>query len=493
MQFETELRFQVPAQSREAIRRALATPSARTLRLRASYFDTPDRRLAAAGLSLRLRREGDRWVQTLKGPAAGTLHRTEHEVPVEGRRAAPVLDLARHAGSAAAAALAVAIGDGADSLRVAFETDVRRTHRVVRSAGAVVDVAFDVGELIAGARRRPLCELEFELLRGPVDGLLALAARWADRHRLWLDVRSKAERGDRLARGVDAGPAVPATRPALGPDMGGDAALRAIVGSCLAQILPNAADVAAGVGSAEHLHQLRVGLRRARCALRLFGSWSAAADAAWSAALASLFAGLGSARDRDVLAESVLPELRRAGAPLAELPAAAGAADPGDALRSVGCSRLLLDLVGFAQGAVAPDPAAPAPPGVKLLVRAPLRRLRRQLKADAAAFADMDDLQRHRVRRRLKRFRYGLEFASSLHAPGDVKRCLARAQAAQEVLGRYNDLTIAAQMFQALAAQDPRAWFAVGWLRARSEHLVPEAARALRRLAKAPAVGRRRG
>ena len=62
---EIELKFQVPPAQRQAVRRALATSKAQILRLQAQYFDTPDRRLAAAHVSRRLRQVGEAWVQTL--------------------------------------------------------------------------------------------------------------------------------------------------------------------------------------------------------------------------------------------------------------------------------------------------------------------------------------------------------------------------------------------------------------------------------------------
>ncbi|HRH86792.1 MAG TPA: CYTH domain-containing protein, partial [Rubrivivax sp.] len=78
---EVELKFQVPPDRAVALQRAVATASAVRVGLRARYFDTADRRLAAAGLALRVRKEGRRWVQTLKGAGAGIWQRLEHEVP----------------------------------------------------------------------------------------------------------------------------------------------------------------------------------------------------------------------------------------------------------------------------------------------------------------------------------------------------------------------------------------------------------------------------
>ncbi len=487
---ETELKFQVPAESRTAVKRRLATRTARTVELRARYFDTPDRRLAQAGLALRLRKEGRQWVQALKGTGPSALHRVEHEVPVDVADREPEIDIARHAGTPVAKALASALGESAEPLQVVFETRVQRTLRLVRSDAAVVELALDVGEVIAGPKRLPLWELEFELKRGAVDGLLAQAARWVGRHRLWLDVRSKAERGMRLAQGLDAGPAVPAKDVSISADASADAALRTIVGTCLAQVLPNAADVAAGVAGPEHLHQLRVGLRRLRSALHAFGDLSAATRPTWTPALAELFVSLGSARDRDALAESVLPQLRLAGAPLAELPFEAEVGDPGEALRSEACNRLLLELVGFTQE-ISPGRAGPTEtpqPHIASIVTPRLRHMRRQLKQDAAGFEAFDDAHRHRARKRLKRLRYSVEFFESLFSAKSMKRWFARVHPAQDVLGRLNDLAVAEAAFRALVPQDSRAGFAVDWLATRRAELIPQAKSALVKLARTSIV-----
>src|SRR5689334_5951669 len=108
---ETELKFQVPAAAYAAVRRAVATTRSETVRLQARYFDTPGRRLAGAGIALRLRKEGPRWVQTLKTRGDGVMQRGEHEVVLARGRGVPAIDVARHDGTPAGLALHQALGD----------------------------------------------------------------------------------------------------------------------------------------------------------------------------------------------------------------------------------------------------------------------------------------------------------------------------------------------------------------------------------------------
>ncbi|MBT9457933.1 MAG: CYTH and CHAD domain-containing protein [Burkholderiaceae bacterium] len=490
---EIELKFQVPAERRAAVRQAVATSAACTTQLRAQYFDTPDRRLARAGFALRLRQEDEVWVQTLKGRGDGRLARLEHEISLGRQPDVPVLDIQLHAQTPVGQALLDALGKHAGALQAVFEVDVLRTHRVVRSLGARVELALDVGEIRAGASRLEVHELEFELKSGALAGLIDLASRWVGRHGLWLDVRTKSERGDRLARGLACGPVVHARLPSLTADMDVDSALRAISAVCLEQILPNVAELASGGGSAEHLHQARVGMRRLRSAHRLFGE-PGAAD--WEPQLAALAQRLGAARDRDLMDASLRPALLAAGAPLGELPGAAPTGDAAQALRESSCTQLLLMLLLAAHGAEAHQPGeegAGLQASIGVLARARIKRLHRQLQKDASTFHGMDDAARHRTRKRLKRLRYGVEFVSALYRGKAVKRYLACLRPAQEALGQYNDLCVAEEAFRQQVQTDPRAWFAVGWLAAQREPLREAAARALREAVetKPPTSGRR--
>ena len=163
--FEIELKFQVPAEQHAAVLKAAATASAATSRLQARYFDTPDRRLATAGVALRLRHEDGVWVQTLKGRGDNGIRRLEHEVRLPEEPNAQ-LDITRHAGTEAGRLLDAALGDSPAALQEIFATDVSRTHRLIRSGGAVIELAFDAGTLRSGEATRPLCELEFELKSG---------------------------------------------------------------------------------------------------------------------------------------------------------------------------------------------------------------------------------------------------------------------------------------------------------------------------------------
>lgn len=214
---EIELKFQVPPEARARLTEALSGADTRTTRLRARYFDTTDRLLARSAFALRLRQEGDGWVQTLKGRGDGLMARLEHNAPLgtDTGAAAPALSLERHAGTPAGAAL-IALLDRAGrtpaDLVLQFSTDITRTHAEVQAEGAVVELALDVGQIEGGGQTLPVWEIEFELVSGSAEGLLSLAYLWTEAFGLWLDPRSKAERGDRLARQRTHGE-VPAIRP----------------------------------------------------------------------------------------------------------------------------------------------------------------------------------------------------------------------------------------------------------------------------------------
>lgn len=493
---EIELKFAVPPGKRAVLEKAFKRGRLHRERMQAVYFDTSDERLAKHGASLRLRKEGRRWVQTAKASTADSIRRIEHNVAVTapGGNVQPALDLTRHDGTPAGAALQKAIDPhGASGLGVAlsgrFRTDVIRTTRTVRVAGARVELALDTGKVIADDRSIDICELEFELKSGPVTALVGLAEQWADRYGLWLSTVSKAEHGARLARGETEGHPVNAVPLAVDTKCGAAAFLIKTVQSCLAQVLGNASEVGAGATNEELIHQLRIGLRRLRTALRELPLLGNAIDPVWEPILTSTFRELGEHRDLVNVMPAMRAEIDAAGAPYFVDPKAEHhPRRPQTVVRDPAFQRTLLAVLSFCH-----EP--PAPPGgdasnareTRVLVAGRLDKLCADLRRDAKRFTKLDPVSQHRVRKRLKRLRYLSEFAAPLFGNKRVTRYLENWQQAQDALGKYNDQRISAEVFRAQASTEPRAWFAVGWLTARQRESVKRCERALRAAAKTTA------
>ena len=486
---EIELKFQVPPSAREAVGAAVAgrTP-ARRVRLQAAYVDTPARLLAQAGLALRVRREGRRWVQTLKGAGADGMTRFEHNVPLASGVAPPPANPARHAGTPVGdRLLALLAAHPGEALAVRFRTDVMRRTRLLRTAHGQVELAFDEGHIVAGESRMSLCELEIELMQGAALAVIDTARRWVPRHGLWVDSRSKAERGDMLARGEAVAAARIAQAVVLAKAQALPEARQQVLRSCADQVLVNASQVAAGGHGDEHVHQLRVGLRRLRTALRLFSAAEAVpgADAALDAAAAALFRELGQVRDAAVTDTAFSADLAAAlhGADLADavggVPRAVAdpsAPDPSVLLRSAPAQALLLDLLAATSAPLAEAAeGAPATAKTRAELSGRLARWHRRAAADAEAYTALDDAGRHRLRKRVKRLRYAVEFGSMLFHPGAVRRYLLPLRRLQESLGEINDVVVAMQAYRSRCGTDPLALFALGWLAARRDALLAQA------------------
>ncbi|QNK70229.1 CYTH and CHAD domain-containing protein [Variovorax sp. PAMC26660] len=501
---EIEFKFCIPADRLKAVEAALRRGTVVRTRLQARYFDTADQQLAAHGMVLRLRKEGRRWVQTVKATGDNALHRLEHNVDLGAASATPDIDPQRHQGTPVGDRLTQLLADGGAPLVERQSTDIVRLTRDVRVSGpggAIVEMALDVGKVVAHAgtpeqRESPVCELELELKRGDVQGLVSLSRRWSQQHGLWFSTVSKAERGARLLAAQDIVPAVKAEAPRFAtqhPD--GRAIQQAVVASCLAQMLPNASEIAAGSTDEEQIHQLRIGIRRLRTALRELAGLDVASglfDAGeWEPPLVDAFRALGALRDREQVVKLAQPQLRDAGAPdfdpLAGDDTAARGPSPGDAVRAPAFQSVLVSLIGFtAAGSAeaapthnaeeAPEtPSVPAPMSADdayRLLRKRLQHLHKQAVRDGARFESLDTESQHRVRKRLKRLRYLAEFIAPLFdaegkSSSAAERYLKHLRPAQDALGEFNDEAVALALYREAAARDGRAWFAVGWFSAR--------------------------
>ena len=501
-QTEVELKFRVPSGARAAVAVEMARGAAthQRMSLAARYLDTEDRRLARQSMAWRLRREGHRWIQTLKAPAANSLERFEHEVV----RPDASHDASEHAGTPVGdrfvALLRRARADGLEPC-VRFQTEIRRTTRRIRTQGAVVEVAFDEGRMFSAGASQRVREIEFELISGSTSAMLALAERWRKRFGLIYDPRSKAERGDQLAEGSPFAPVRKASLPNYARRASAIEAFRSAIDECLAQITRNAIGLIEGdpTHRVEHVHQLRVGIRRIRSAVRSFQGWAPSPPVALVEGLRRLFSTLGLARERDVLDDGVVAEIRRFGAPPLALPAVAAGPDPVVIVGSSEAQRIFLawiawranldgmldvvrnavadkpetEVAGVAsptaqsceaeQGVLAPDDA----PTFRRNLQRRLRRSHRRLIADSESFDELDEASLHALRKRTKRQRYTVEFFAPLLKRKKAERYLNALALFQDRMGELNDLFVARARYQLLVVSDPAAWFALGWLAAR--------------------------
>lgn len=480
---EYELKLIVPEPSWADVVAALQHPDARELRLHAIYLDTADRRLAAARVGARLRLEGDRWVQTVKAEGRGALERLEDEVPLDTlpNEGPPTADLARHADPAVQAVLrsALALGeaDAFPSLEPVFQVRVRRRLRQVSHGTSLVELALDEGVIEAQGRQRPVRELELELVQGRPADLLALARRWRERHALSLGWASKAERGHRLALGH--GFAAPHALGTIHWREGGSVGelTSAVLGACLAQVAGNAAEISSGSVDDDHVHQLRVGLRRLRTALREL-PLPEAERGKFEPALVRVFRALGERRDRTHVLRTVQPRIEAAGGPVLQVPPGFHEGPPpAQAVGDAEFQDALLALLALADGQRLVDGR-----GVRRSVRPSLDRLAKAVLRDGRRFDRLDEARQHRVRKRLKRLRYLGEFVAPLFPQRRVHEYIARLKPVQEALGAYNDEIMAQGLYGELARTDSGAAFGAQWLASRRRLLALECRRALRKL-----------
>ncbi|MEM0943557.1 MAG: CHAD domain-containing protein [Pseudomonadota bacterium] len=450
-----------------------------TRALRTVYFDTPDRVLARDGMALRLRKSGRAWVQTVKlgqRIEGGLSQAAEHSCPAPGGR----LVLAEIPEERVRTALLSRVNGAA--LAPVFETRMSRTTRLFDMGGSVVEMAIDIGEIVAGDRVDPVRELELELVEGDPSALYGLLKRLLPAGGLAFSTRSKAERGMRLAEGLAEVPASDQPRRArpiaLAETHTVETAAQAIFREAFQMVSANIT-LAAEDLDPDALKQIRVGLRRLRTGLALFRQaldgpplMALNEEARW------LAAEVGRVRDLDVaMAEIVGPEMALSDDPgfgilhraLARRRKTEGAALR-ETLAGPRVQAFLIDLVAFTEtrlwlrrGDVSQTArlATPIPgPAAKAI-----QKRWRKAAALAEGIAELDIEARHELRKALKKLRYAIEFFRPLHDEAEVLPFLKRLKKLQNIFGDLNDAAMAEALFlspDAPAARDPQAQRAAG-------------------------------
>jgi inorganic triphosphatase YgiF len=272
--------------------------------LKSVYYDTPERTLWRNGLTLRVRQNGARFIQTVKAEFRDDpLRRGEWEASVPSM--APDLALAMPF-------VPEKLRTEIESSRIepVFTADIRRHQRMLELPSGTVEIAFDQGVIKAGDRSLPVSEIELELKSGSASAIHELALRLCEHGPVRPSIRTKSARGFDLA--ADAPPA--AKRPEklrLDPSIALDDAFAVILRSCLKHLL-DAIPSAEDGRDPDGIHQLRVSLRRLRAALDLMrsvGSLSRLdalrADARWFAH------NLSAAREWDIFETETLPTVAK--------------------------------------------------------------------------------------------------------------------------------------------------------------------------------------
>lgn len=459
----------------------LAQGSPTTKTLRSIYLDTPEHALKKAGIALRLRRDGRRWVQTVKTGAelhGGLSQVGEVENPAPGGRVCPeaipdasVRDAVLHCVNGA-------------PLQPVCETVIRRSARELSLAdGTRAELAVDVGQILAGGRSADLREVEIELLAGSAAGLFEIAHVLFPDGGLKFSRLSKAARGYLLAEEgrIDL-PLAPrnAEDVPLDGDEIAEHAARNILRECLDQIATNVV-VIRKLDDPEGPHQLRIGLRRLRS---VFCAYAPVLESPEMARLNDearwLGQGVGKLRDLDVVTNEIVQ--REAGAHPDEpgLAALSGmlsrqATEVRQHLRKLlagaRAQAFLIDLARFVEtrGWLVPQDfgqtARLAEPVAQLAGRALGKRWKRVGKR-ARAIETLDTEQRHEFRKELKKLRYAVEFFSSLYPAKRIDPFLKRLKKLQTVFGELNDAATVKTVLPGTdaAAGDPATQRAIGWV-----------------------------
>lgn len=446
---EIELKLDLsPADADRIVASKLFGDKGRVVEQVSTYFDTDENALAKAGFSLRVRRTGNTRVQTVKaggGTSAGLFARTEWERAVDDD--APVLDYATP--------LPAVIGDNADKVTPRFIVKVERRKWLVEEDGTTVEVVLDRGDVKAGDRSDPVCEIELELKLGDSAALFGLARTIDAIVPIRLGVLTKSERGYRLAEPDRA--SVKAEPILLGADISTAEAFKRIVRSGIRHFRLNE-DLLLSSRSADALHQARVAIRRMRSAFSVFKPMTGGDGAGLRGELKWLAASFGEARDLDVLLQRAPSEALR------DCIAAAREKSYDHLIETLADRRARIVMLNVAhwleEGRWADgnggevdgnDPA-------RALAENALAHLRRKVKHRGRGLASATDETRHELRKDAKKLRYASEFFASLFDRKREQRRHGRFVAAleglQDCLGKLNDLAAAPVLLNNLGLSD---------------------------------------
>jgi triphosphatase len=487
-QRELEIKLKLPPETVGQVKKVPLIKAVKRSPKRATelsvYFDTEKHKLRKHGLMLRVRRIGNRYLQTIKADSnAGPFERGEWESEIADGE--PDLNLARKT-----PLKPIMNRKLRRQLKPMFETRVHRTVYPIVNRGHLTELAIDKGKIDTGAGSLPLCELELELKSGNEAELFSVARELVRELPAQLTLKSKSQRGYELIDGELGAPvrAVPAD---LADCASAREGFRAIGGACLRQIIEN--EPAVIKGDSEGVHQMRVGLRRLRVAMSLFSALLQDSQTATiKDELKWLTGELTPAREIEVLMKRVIKplkekgEARRNGIPalLQDLTAKRKAAleRAQDAITSARFRSLTLEVAAWLETGnwIKPEDDLVHSRGdmpIKRLAAEQLARRWRKVRKKGKSLAQLDARDRHKLRIQVKKLRYAAEFFGELfrgkRASKRWRRFIAALEHLQDGLGDLNDIMVDENLITTAGLKrrraSPNRAFAAGLLTGRED------------------------
>jgi triphosphatase len=431
------------------------------------YFDSEDRFLRDHGLTLRVRHDGDKRVQTIKSADSGVglFERSEWEETIENDQP----DVSRVRGTALGQILTDEVGK---ELKPVFETRIERTAYHLNGNGADIIFAIDEGKILASDSSQPVSEIELELRQGNPADLFKIARDILDIVPAHLEFKSKPERGyqllDKTATGAETG-----FDPELLPGMSAGRAFTLIGRACLRHLVAN---VPAMLRRDEtSLHQMRVALRRLRAAISLFSLvTSDTRSEAVKTELRWLAQELGPARDLDTLISEVIKPLHKQHA---NEPGFASISNmftrkrlksykhAQEAVQSARFRSLILDTTEWIEAGPWTNlddnlKRAYREMPIEIYAAEQLSHRRKRIRRRGKRIAALSPDQLHRLRIHVKKARYAADFFCSVYtgkkSAKQCKKIRSSLMQLQNCLGRLNDIVTHKALFSEIIANRPK-------------------------------------
>jgi len=217
------------------------------------------------------------------------------------------------------------------------------------------------------------------------------------------------------------------------------AARRAALREALDQVFANIAGTLAGKDP-EYLHQMRVGTRRLRAALRVFrGTMRRKDERALLRTLRRIAGASGPARDWDVNASRLPLPLR-----------------PEAARRRRAAHAQLRRVIGAVHFWTLPRGLAGTRPALDAFAREVLESLDRKATRRGQGIDWKRAAQRHALRLRLRRLRYACEFLSGAFSRRNSEALVHSLKQLQDLLGALNDMEVSRRLMREMRGRRAR-------------------------------------